>query len=192
MKNLFCCGVVFIAALLSRPAQAEIVFRIDDLEITQGTSMAALDVFISSDAADEPFGLVLDFVVDGGATFLDPPGEFDQDGFFNAGNFDASSTLELAGGSRAVLSLEFTNPALVPDNEVLLARLFVDSADLAPGNYVISGENFFGFDGAGNEVFATITPGTLAVIVPEPGTLGVLAVLGGVGIYHRRRRSSHP
>ncbi|MEO1528789.1 MAG: PEP-CTERM sorting domain-containing protein [Planctomycetota bacterium] len=180
---------LFLVALFATSAQAAITIEIQDASVLQGTPGATLDVVISSDAGDEPIAITGDFQILN-AAFLDPPAAFDQPGFFNEGNYNAASSIvaDPNDPSLAFMSLDIETAAAIPNTNVVLAQLFVDSINLAPGVYDVQLSNVFVFDAQG-QVDAVGVDGALTVTaIPEPtGAIVLGAIAAFIGVRRRRR-----
>lgn len=178
-----------LVAMISTNLRADIVIDIQDATVAQGTAGAILDVVISSDAADEPIAITGDFQILN-ATFLDPPGTFDEQGFYGNGNFNAASSflVDTNDPSFAFMSLDIETASPVPGSEVILAQLFVDSANLAAGTYDVELSNLFVFGGQG-QITANGVNGALTVTaIPEPSGLLMLGAITSLAVVRRRRR----
>ncbi|MEM6364810.1 MAG: PEP-CTERM sorting domain-containing protein [Planctomycetota bacterium] len=182
-----------VSLSISSNAYAAITIDIRDAVVLEGSAVAEIDVVIRSDVVDGdiPISILSDFIVDG-AEFLDPPGEFDQPGFYNAGNYDGASAIIRDTNNRGFAFASFDmDPAIaVPTSDVILARLFVDAAPLPVGNYDLRAENVLILDGNAVEIASTPQGGTLSVVaIPEPSSLAFVALIGGA-VFCRRKRQA--
>ena len=178
-----------LIACFAMNARADIVIEVGETTVLQGTAGAILDIVISSDAADQPTAITGDFQILN-ATFLDPPGTFDQPGFFNEGNFDAASAflIDAIDPSLAFLSLDIETPTAVPNSDVILAQLFVDSANLAAGDYEVQISNVFVVDAQGQVAAAGLNGSLTVTAIPEPASALMLGAVATLASLRRRRR----
>ncbi|MEL6104394.1 MAG: PEP-CTERM sorting domain-containing protein [Planctomycetota bacterium] len=182
--------VALLVAMISTSVRADIIIEIQDSTVDVGTVGAILDVVISSDAADQPIAITGDFQILNNATFLDPPGTFDEAGFYGNGNFNAASSflVDTNDPSFAFMSLDIETATPVPGSEVILAQLFVDSENLAPGTYDVELSNLFVF-GSQGQIAANGVNGTLTVTaIPEPTGVLMLGAITSLAVVRRRRR----
>lgn len=190
MIRPFIAAFLLVASFTANTAVAAIILEVEDTTIVEGTGGAVVNVFIRSDVGDEPIAITADFEISN-ADFLDPPGVFDQAGFFNQGNYNNASSFFLrdtVDPSLAFLSLDIETAAEVPGSETLLAQLFIDSQALAVGAYDIDLSNVFVFDSSA-QVPASGLGGTLTVAaVPEPTTIFALGTIGCLAAARARRR----
>ena len=179
-----------VAACVGQNLHADIVIEIADRTVAQGTAGAAIDVLIRSDAGDDPIAIGADFEILN-AAFLDPPGVFDQPGFYNEGNYNDASAIQADSNNTSIvsMSLDINNPIAIPVSNVLLARLFVDSQSLAPGDYDINVSNVFAINSDASAPVTTGVSGTLSIVaaIPEPSSMFVVAIASGVLLTRRRR-----
>ncbi|MEL6107424.1 MAG: PEP-CTERM sorting domain-containing protein [Planctomycetota bacterium] len=171
--------------------RADVVIEIADQTVTQGTVGAEIDVLIRSDAGDDPIAIGADFEILN-AAFADPPGVFDQPGFYNEGNYNSVSAIQADANNTSIvaMSLDIDNPLAISASNVLLARLFVDSQGLAPGTYDINVSNAFVLNSDGSTPATTGVGGTLTIIaaIPEPSSSAVVGAAIGLLVMRRRRR----
>ncbi|MEO1529111.1 MAG: PEP-CTERM sorting domain-containing protein [Planctomycetota bacterium] len=125
------------------------------------------------------------------AAFLNPPGIFDQPGFYNQGNYNNASAIQADANKTSIvsMSLDIDNPLAISASNVLLARLFVDSQSLAPGDYDINVSNAFVLNSAGSTPATVGEGGTLSIVaaIPEPSSAGLVGVVIGLVLTRRRR-----
>lgn len=183
--------LLIFLTFISQPVCADIVIQIEDQAVSQGTPNAVVDVLIRSDRGDDPIAIAGDFRILN-ATFSDPPGAFDQPGFFNAGNYNDASSLLLDpnDASLAFMSLDIDTPAAIPDVDAILVQLFVDSASLTPGEYEINLANTLALNSNGDVPNTVGVAGTLTITaIPEPSSVFVLGTAGATLLMRRRRRA---
>lgn len=171
--------------------RGDVVIEIADQTVAQGTAGAEIDVLIRSDAGDDPIAISADFQILN-AAFLDPPGIFDQPGFYNQGNYNNASAIQADANNTSIvaMSLDIDNPIAISASNVLLARLFVDSQGLAPGTYDIDVSNAFVLNSDTSTPTTTGVGGTLTIVaaIPEPSSVALGGAVVGLLVMRRRRR----
>jgi hypothetical protein len=154
-----------------------------------GSGTRSVDVVARSDAADSGLTTTVDFALGGGAKFDTPnAGTFGGTGFLGEGNIVSSGSSFLRdplNASVSNLSIEFTNPQLIPSTNTRLATLSIDITGLAVGTYAI---NITGVDLGGNP--GTFNSGSFQITaVPEPSSLLAVGIgLGGLWIRRKLAR----
>ena len=120
----------------------------------------------------------------------DNPGQtlYDQDALFKdfANDFDGEVALTISGN----LSLSGLNPSFVAWLRMEAAVFSTDAAAIWNGNFANTGKLEFDFTGLNVNSASGVFPGTTAA-VPEPGTVGLVA-LAVVALATGRRRRPGP
>lgn len=178
-------------ACLAAPAEAALDLRVQSNSFVEGTDIGTVEIFVSSDNADEVFGLLVDFNLPDGGDFPVPPGVFGETeaGFFGFGTLNDASDFGRDGSGSANLSLDFNTATEAPASEILLARATVLLAGLPQGEYAFTLTNALAFTGTGADIPVRLANGTITITaVPEP--TGMCAVLFGCAavVSSRRRR----
>ena len=131
-----------------------------------------VDIFVRSDAADSTLFLTADFELSAGV-FPVAAGIFDQAGMVGFGNIQAppSSQFVSAGNNSATLTLDFTDPQLLPAVDTVLARMFIDTSGLGEGTYNIVVTSL-----AAQGPISSVNGSFTITAVPEPSSLCLLGV----------------
>ena len=184
-------GLFLASVLLASAGKADFILSIASGSAFQANSgIQSVDVFARSNTSATGNTMAADFSLGGGAQFATTPGVFGEAGFVGAGNIDGMNSVfqvNPVDSSNAVLGIEFVSLQTAPATNTRIARLSINTANLAVGNYAINiNGTFFG----GNA--GTFTNGSFAITsVPEPGSLLTVALgFGGAWIGRRRLRRS--
>ena len=181
---------ILLVACLAGPSYAALDLRVQPASFVEGTPVGTVDIFISSDNADEIAGMRVDFRLPDGGSFSDPPGVFGETepGFFGFGTLNAASDFRRDTLTEANLSLDFTTATAPPASEILLARASVVLTGLVPGTYSFNMANALAFTASASDIPIVPTNGTITITaVPEPTGLGAV-LFGCAAIVSSRRR----
>lgn len=183
-------GSLIGALVLSPSADAALVLVVQSpvSDFSTNTGIQYINVFASGDGmgSDSGLSLIADFSLPVGVSFESPiAGIYGDLGYIGNGNlFTGGSSFlrDPSNANLANLSIEFTATQSFSPSGQLLAKIAINTDGLAAGTYEIN------IDYSDLEGVAGTNTGATFNVIPEPGSLTLIAAFGVLGIWVRKRR----